>query len=47
MRGWLLLEAKAGRYETALGEPTLATPRQLEYAFPLRGRKELYMARVE
>jgi hypothetical protein len=43
MRAWLVSQARAGKVDIALGEPTLATQRQLRYALPIQGRNHLYM----
>ncbi|OFW65965.1 MAG: hypothetical protein A2Y74_05380 [Actinobacteria bacterium RBG_13_63_9] len=43
MRGWVTAQARAGRVDVALGDPSLATERQLSYAIQIRGRPHLYM----
>jgi hypothetical protein len=43
MYTWVVEQGKAGKVDIALGDPALATQRQLRYAIPLRGRPHLYM----
>lgn len=43
LHSWLLGELKAGRADVALGEPTLASPEQLQAALVLEGRPHLYV----